>query len=77
MAGKGEAGAAAAAEEDGSRAARTPRAPWTPRVGLSVEDLFESTGTLKEPSRTSGRQRYLVFVYLFTLTARDKQADSR
>jgi len=45
-------------EEDESRVARTPRAPWTPRVGLSVRDSSASSGTLKEGSRTSRRQRY-------------------
>lgn len=47
-----------AEEEDEPRVVRTLRAPWTPRVGLSVGDLSASSGTLKEESRTSGRQRY-------------------
>lgn len=47
-----------AVAEDESRVVRTLRALWTPRVGLSVGDLFASSGTLKEASRTSGRQRY-------------------
>lgn len=61
---EGEAveGVAAAAveeeQEDESRVVRTPRALWTPLVGLSLGDLSASSGTLKEESRTSGRQRY-------------------
>lgn len=45
-------------EEDDSRVVRTLRAPWTPRVGLLLGDLSASSGTPKEESRTSGRQRY-------------------
>lgn len=63
---EGEAAAAAVVEgvaaeeevEDEYRVVRTLRVPWTPRVGLSLGDLSASSGTLKEESRTSGRQRY-------------------
>lgn len=62
---EGEAAAAVvegvAAEEeveDEYRVVRTLRVLWTPRVGLSLGDLSASSGTLKEESRTSGRQRY-------------------
>lgn len=62
---EGEAAAAveveAAGEEaDASLVARIPRALRTPGVGRSAGDLFASSGTLKEASRTSERQRYPV-----------------
>lgn len=68
---EGEAAAAeeeeAVEEEDESRVVRTLRALWTPRVGLSLGDLSASSGTLKEESRTSGRQRYHIPANVFTL----------
>lgn len=45
-------------EVDESRVVRTLKAPWTARVGLWFGGLSASSGTLKEESRTSGRQRY-------------------
>lgn len=45
-------------EDDESSVARTLRALWTARVGLWFGDLSASSGTLKEESRTFGRQRY-------------------
>ena len=50
--------AAAEGEVDEPRVARTLRAPRTPRVGLSEGDSSASSGTRREESRTSGRQRY-------------------
>ena len=50
-------GVAEAVGEDESRVVRTLKAQWTPRVAPWVGDLSASSGTLKEESRTSGRQR--------------------
>lgn len=45
-------------EEDESSVVRTLKALWTARVGLWFGGLSASSGTPKEESRTSGRQRY-------------------
>ena len=63
--------AAAAAGADVSRVARIPRAPRTPGVGLSDGDLCEWSGTPKEESKTSGRQRYHLAVVLTVYTPTD------